>query len=213
MIIHFICRGNAFRSRMAETYFNSLEIDGVKAISSGTVAKQHSESNKANFLITLSVLEKHGLKKYTKANWDQLNKERLLESDLTIFLNDNVRKECQKLFGLPTKYKVWDIPDFDEIATELEKKQQELNDRLKLLSNDNKQFQVTASYLLDLAQRAEQLFKNSDDSLKQKLLEYMLSNIELNDKKLSYSLNDPFRTMSQANKKAFSGSENDIWCG
>jgi protein-tyrosine-phosphatase len=116
MIIHFICRGNAFRSRMAETYLNSLEIDGVKAISSGTVAKQHSESNEANFLITQSVLEKHGLKKYTKANWDQLNKERLLEADITIFLNDNVRKECQKLFGLPTNYKVWDIPDFDEIT-------------------------------------------------------------------------------------------------
>ncbi len=31
----------------------------------------------------------------------------------------------------------------DEIATDLEKRQQELNDRLKLLTNDNKQFQVT----------------------------------------------------------------------
>jgi len=53
----------------------------------------------------------------------------------------------------------------DEIATELEKKQQEMNDRLKLLTNDNKQFQVTASYLLDLAQRADQLFKESDEGL------------------------------------------------
>ncbi len=71
----------------------------------------------------------------------------------------------------------------DEIATELEKKQQELNDRLKLLTSDNKTFQVTASYLLDLAQRAEELFKESDDGLRQKLLEYLLSNIELKDKK------------------------------
>ncbi|MCL4357770.1 prominin family protein [Patescibacteria group bacterium] len=51
----------------------------------------------------------------------------------------------------------------DEIATNLEKRQQELNDRLKLLTSDNKDFQVTASYLLDLAQRAEQLFNESDD--------------------------------------------------
>ncbi len=116
MIIHFICRGNAFRSRMAGAYLNSLELDGLKAISSGTVAKQHSESNKANFLITQSVLEEHGLKKFTKAHWDQLNKKRLLEGDLTVFLNKNVEKECQKLFGLPDNYIVWDIPDFDEIS-------------------------------------------------------------------------------------------------
>ena len=101
----------------------------------------------------------------------------------------------------------------DEIATELEKKQQELNDRLKLLTNDNKQFQVTASYLLDLAQRAEQLFKESDEGLRQKLLECVLSNIELKDKKLSYVLNDPFKTIIEAKKKSLSAPNTNIWCG
>ncbi len=101
----------------------------------------------------------------------------------------------------------------DEIATELEKKQQELNDRLKLLTNDNKQFQVTASYLLDLAQRANQLFKESDEGLRQKLLEYVLSNIELKDKKLSYILNDPFKTIVETKKKSLSAHNSNIWCG
>ena len=101
----------------------------------------------------------------------------------------------------------------DDIATELEKKQQELNDRLKLLTNDNKQFQVTASYLLDLAQRAEMLFKESDDDLRQKLLEYVLSNIELKDKKLSYILNDPFKTIVETKKKSLSAHNSNIWCG
>lgn len=88
-----------------------------------------------------------------------------------------------------------------------------MNDRLKLLTNDNKNFQVTTSYLLDLAQRAEQLFKESDDGLRQKLLEYVLSNIELKDKRLSYILNDPFKTIVETKKKALSGSNSDIWCG
>ena len=101
----------------------------------------------------------------------------------------------------------------DDIATELELKQQELNDRLKVLTSDNKSFQLTASYLLDLAQRAEQLFKESDDSLRQKLLEYVLSNLELNDKKLSYILNEPFKTIVETKKKALSGSNSNIWCG
>lgn len=100
----------------------------------------------------------------------------------------------------------------DEIATDLEKRQQELNDRLKLLTSDNKDFQVTASYLLDLAQRAEMLFKESDDDLRQKLLEYVLSNIELKDKKLSYILNDPFKSIVEAKKKSLAAHNSNIWC-
>lgn len=104
----------------------------------------------------------------------------------------------------------------DEIANELEARQQELNDRLKLLTSDNKSFQLTASYLLDLAQRAEELFESSDDRLRNKLLGYILSNIELKDKKLSYILNDPFKTIVEAKKQAQNGpvsGENNIWCG
>ena len=99
----------------------------------------------------------------------------------------------------------------DEIATELEKKQQKLNDRLKLLTSNNKDFQVTASYLLDLAHRAEQLFNESDEGLRQKLLEYVLSNIELKDKKLSYILNDPFRTVVETKKKSLAAHNSNIW--
>jgi hypothetical protein len=80
--------------------------------------------------------------------------------------------------------KVWRITQqfHDEIANELEARQQELNERLKMLTSDNESFQVTASYLLDLAQRSAELFRESDEALQQKLLEYVLSNIELNDK-------------------------------
>ena len=82
-----------------------------------------------------------------------------------------------------------------------------------MLTTDNKDFQVTASYLLDLAQRAEQLFKESDENLRQKLLEYVLSNIELNDKKLSYILADPFKQIVEEKKKTLSGQNSKIWCG
>lgn len=71
---------------------------------------------------------------------------------------------------------------------------------------------MTASYLLDLAQRAAQLFQESDEALQQKLLEYVLANIELNDRKLSYVLTDPFKTIVEAKKKALSGSNPNIWC-
>ena len=108
----------------------------------------------------------------------------------------------RKLFPKPPESRGITQPFHDEIANELELKQQELNDRLKMLTSDNKSFQLTASYLLDLAQRADQLFRESDEGLQQKLLEYVLSNIELNDKKLSYVLNDPFREVAEAKKRA-----------
>ena len=82
-----------------------------------------------------------------------------------------------------------------------------------MLTNGNTQFQVTASYLLGLAQRAEQLFKESDPSLQNKLLESLLSNIKLKDKKLSYVLNDPFKSIVEAKKKSLSAHNSNIWCG
>lgn len=105
------------------------------------------------------------------------------------------------------------IDQYDEKATQLTSRQQELNDRLDLLTNDNKSFSVNASYLLDLAQRAVELFNCSDEGLRQQLLEYLLANIELKDKSLSYILNEPFRTIVEAKKKALSGQNSNIWCG
>jgi len=86
-----------------------------------------------------------------------------------------------------------------------------LNDKLKLLTSDNKSFQITCSYLLDLAQRAEELFKCSKPELRQKLLEYMLSNVELNDKKLKYIVNEPFGSLIEQKKKLRHASEPFLW--
>lgn len=115
MVVQFICRGNAFRSRMAEAYFNSLNIKGISAVSSGTVAKLHSESNAHNFIITEKYLKENGLAKFTKPNWDQLTRKLLNSADLTVFMNQKVADECNKLYGLSDNFIVWDIPDFDEI--------------------------------------------------------------------------------------------------
>ena len=120
MIIHFICRGNAFRSRMAEAYFNSLNIKDATAISSGTVAKLHSQVNKDNFKITQTVLEEHGLKKYTKPDWDQLTQERLDSGDITVYLSKSVKDECDSLFKPVHNTFVLNVPDFDEAIPKIE---------------------------------------------------------------------------------------------
>ncbi len=105
-------------------------------------------------------------------------------------------------------------PDlYDEIVTELTEKQNELNDRLISLTNSNKSFLVTASYLLDLAQRAATLFENASERLQQKLLNFVLSNIQMGDKKLYFEVNDPYKTFIEMKKSPLSGSESSNWCG
>lgn len=116
MIIHFICRGNIFRSRIADAYFNSLGLKNIKSISSGTVAHDHSPSNIKNQEICNKVISEHGLSKFNKNGWDQLTNERLNEGDLVVFMNNIVKTECQKLFGLPQSYNVWNIADNYEIT-------------------------------------------------------------------------------------------------
>lgn len=101
---------------------------------------------------------------------------------------------------------------YDEFVNELESRKSELNEQWKMLTENDTSFHVTTSYLLDLAQRAEQLFQNSGPELRQKLLEFLLSNIELNDKRLSCNLNDPFKTIVEVKKEDPSRSNSEIWC-
>lgn len=69
MIIHFICRGNAFRSVIAEAYLNSLELKCLSVLSSGTAATLYRARNLADHRITLELLEEHGIRDFAKADY------------------------------------------------------------------------------------------------------------------------------------------------
>lgn len=115
MVIHFICRGNAFRSIIAEAYMNSLELPGVTVSSSGTCASKHKESNAKNFPKTLALLQKNGIKHYAKNHYaDDLNQELVDKSDIVVCLNEIAYKEAKDLIKLPEKTYVWNVTDIGE---------------------------------------------------------------------------------------------------
>lgn len=115
MVIQFICRGNVFRSIIAEAYMNSLKLPGVTVLSSGTCAGRYRESNAENFLKTIALLQKHGIKQYAKDHYaDDLDQKHLDESDIVVCLNGIVHKEAADLFKLPEKSYVWDVTDVGE---------------------------------------------------------------------------------------------------
>ena len=56
----------------------------------------------------------------------------------------------------------------------------------------NEQFKIALSSLITLASHAHEIFASSTNDEKRQLLGYVFSNLELDGKKLSYTLQKPF---------------------
>ena len=112
MHIHFICRGNSFRSRLAEAYLASLNLKDVTVSSSGTCAKTN-----ISFPISPNVLEVatiEGIAPYFKPHKDQLTQETLNGVDIVVCLNRKIYREAKALVTLPLQTIIWDVSDLEE---------------------------------------------------------------------------------------------------
>ena len=115
MLIHFVCRGNAFRSLIAEAYLNSLGIKDLNVLSSGTAAASEKARNLASYRKTLELLEKHGIREFAKAGYgDQLTQSRLEKADITVCMNQRVFDECLRYVIFPASPRIWSVADVGE---------------------------------------------------------------------------------------------------
>src|SRR5271166_7073398 len=115
MLIHFACRGNVFRSIIAEAYLNSLGIKDWNVLSSGTTAASEKARNLANYGKTLELLEKHGIREFAKADYgDQLTQSRLEKADITVCMNQRVYDECLQCVTFPASPHIWSVADVGE---------------------------------------------------------------------------------------------------
>jgi protein-tyrosine-phosphatase len=125
VIIHFICRGNSFRSIIAEAYLNSLKINDLVALSSGSTAAVAKAGNLPYYQLTLELLGWHGIREYAKDDYgDQLTQPLLDGADIAVCMNQVVYDECLKSVTFRGSPEIWSVTDIGEpgriARTELE---------------------------------------------------------------------------------------------
>jgi protein-tyrosine-phosphatase len=115
MIIHFVCRGNSFRSIIAEAYLNSVKVDGWRVLSSGTKAALNKSDNLVYYRMTLELLGRHGIREFAKGDYgDQLTQALLEKADVTVCLNQRVYDEGLQIAAFPRSARIWSVADIGE---------------------------------------------------------------------------------------------------
>ena len=103
------------RSLIAETYLRSLEIPGVRVISSGTNVDWSDSEEREYFANTLAVLGRHMIADHAKQVPDQLTRQRIDEAhDVVVLMNQRVMDEALALVTLPKDVHNWNITDIGE---------------------------------------------------------------------------------------------------
>ncbi|QQG44381.1 MAG: hypothetical protein HYW86_00460 [Candidatus Roizmanbacteria bacterium] len=115
MIIHFICSGNSFRSRLAEAYLNSKKLSNIITGSSGINAALGANGPISWY--AQRIIQRYLLIPYETDIWKQTTKESLESSDLVIFMKKDYHRYCVKHLGFKSKnYEIWDIPDVEDMG-------------------------------------------------------------------------------------------------
>ncbi|HMT39934.1 MAG TPA: NUDIX domain-containing protein [Candidatus Saccharibacteria bacterium] len=113
--IHFVCRGNVFRSRIAREYL-AKHSEGIKIISSGIMADHKLFGSISHHAKAL--MKQHGLEDHQK-KWVQTTQRNIDSSTLVIFMSQTILADAKKMIDLTnTKYLVWNIKDISPNSKE-----------------------------------------------------------------------------------------------
>lgn len=88
----------------------------------------------------------------------------------------------------------------DKFITKYKKEQQDIVSKMEIHRKADESYYFGATKLLELSQRAWELFKNSQPDKKNELLKYLLANAQMDEKKLIPKLNKPFDVIYSCNK-------------
>ena len=88
---------------------------------------------------------------------------------------------------------------FNNKLKEYKEKQAEIEAKLAQFTNADESFYVNANILLHALKKASQVFEGSEPAPKRQILNFLLQNLTLDGKRLSFQLKTPFDTVLKAN--------------
>ena len=91
--------------------------------------------------------------------------------------------------------------EYRDMNEDLKKEQYELEWRSELLTEADEKFSIAVATILSLGNNAYQIFQNSKVETKREILHLLLSNLKLQDRKISYTLRKPYDYIRSLNKK------------
>ncbi len=114
MKIHFVCTGNAFRSRLAEAYLKSKMIPGISVTSSGIEAQKNINGFICSYALALA--KTAGIEAYLSKEWKVTTKAEIESQDKVIFMRKEHYLFCLKTLNckLP-EYEIWEVEDVYDI--------------------------------------------------------------------------------------------------
>ncbi len=90
--------------------------------------------------------------------------------------------------------------NYDNFVIKEKEKQHDLNAQLKDHLKADERFLITVSHIMELANRAAELYQSSEVEEKRQLVDFLLSNLRLKGKKLLYDYKKPFNMMALCTK-------------
>lgn len=94
------------------------------------------------------------------------------------------------------------VDEYDKKATELKEAKSEQEQTLLSLTANDKSFELDASTLLWIAQNARKIYESSKPEQKNKILGFLLSNLEIQQKTVLPSLLEPFKCLFEISKSS-----------
>ena len=125
--VHFVCRGNVYRSRLAEAYAASLldKEDSAVVSSSGVEASLALNGDVDPEAVRL--LELDELSHHLVPTWHQTTQEDIDKNDIVVFMSKSIYNQAKDQFTIPAeKARIWDVPDIDGIYPLIKKNVEEL---------------------------------------------------------------------------------------
>jgi len=108
--IHFVCRGNTYRSRLAAAYFAQKAGERFSVSSSGLEPERARVATSEAY--TQAVAKRHGLTTGLRARKTATSQALLAAADVIIFMNGDVYDEAAQRFQFDARQAtVWHIPD------------------------------------------------------------------------------------------------------